>query len=518
MSIKAVLIFWLMLPNLGLLWLSSLSYWETFGLMTFSWMILSLAAVFVSTWQNFFLLNFPLAICSGLIASYTFVYQNPITIGLMHAVFETNFGEIIEVFQRQLLVTFIWLTGCASYLLLTFKLGNLPIKRRSLLLALGVWSVIVVIYHPYAIFELHERFHIVVNRSFIQHAFPYNLIETTYEVWRDRNRKDDQTLVLPKIRITQSDAREVFILIIGESVREASFTEVGVEQHWFSKFRNLVYYPDVLAQANFTSLSVDMLLTGAKQPDQINGNPTLLHWQKAAGCWTVVLSNNTSNGFNRIADINDTKGDSGVTHYTRFDHDFLPIIKSLIRDNNRKKLCITLHMVGSHANYTARYDKKFSKYPLIGSETDKLRAAYKNTIVSLQDFLNQLIRIIDVEETRSFLAFTSDHGENLREINNLIEHVTMTPTRYELRVPIIFWANANFISENNQKWQKLYHNRDQPTSNAHLLPTFLDSMGILEQARVERQLSQSLFGSIRTEDRAYVTPDFRIHGEQDILK
>ena len=122
------------------------------------------------------------------------------------------------------------------------------------------------------------------------------------------------------------------------------------------------------------------------------------------------------------------------------------------------------------------------------------------------------------EDAYAFLAYVSDHGENLMEINGLREHVTLTPTRYELRVPMLFWASRAFIEANRTRWEKLNRNRHAAISNASLMPTFLDAMGILAQADPGRHLSPSLFTDFTPGARHYITPDMALHGEQDMLR
>jgi glucan phosphoethanolaminetransferase (alkaline phosphatase superfamily) len=510
--------FWLLLPNFAYIFIHPVGLLQGGGLLIISLSLFFIIYLITDSWKIFYLINLPLAFLSGFISAYIIIFQIPITIGLIHSIFNTNMTESLEVMQRYILWTFASSIGFFVYLYITLFKMHSKISMRNYMVLPSIIGLFIVIYHPYLIFELHEKFNIVLNKTFVIHAYPYNIVRTTKKVIIDKQTKKNIKLNIPKISIINNNGNEIYILVIGESAREKTFTEIAKDTKWLAKTNNFIYYNDVMTQANFTSLSIDMLLTGAVYPNQVNTLPSLLHWQKAVQCTTAVISNNTSYKFNNFADISDVEGDSGVTHYTRFDHDMLPIIESLVFNSNYKKLCITIHMVGSHANYKARYDSKYEFYPVKGNKIEKMRAAYKNTIVSLQDFLKQLTDIFENIDADIMLAYTSDHGENLGEINNLFEHVTLTPTHYELMVPMLFWANNNYIKNNRTKWKKLASNNEIAISNANLVPTFLDGMGILHEINKKVTLPDSLFSDISPMDRIYVTPDMEIHEENDILK
>lgn len=517
-STHGILFVWLLLPNFALIVETPVNTWQGTGLLIIALLLVCLPAVFTGIWRTFYLINIPVAFASGFITSYILYYHIPVTIGLVHSILDTNFRESFEVLHHHIPATLLSISGFITYLLLSLSQGRNAIIHRDKFIAATLWAIIILIYYPYLNFNLHERFNIFFNNSFINNSYPFNIARTFSRVWIDRTAKQHSSINPPVITPVNRDRKELYVLVIGESVRNETFGKELRSSNWTSRFDNLIYYDDVLSQANFTSASIEMLLTGTEPRDLPGSIPNLILWQKAAGCYSAVISNNSTYEFNRDADLKDSEGDSGVTHYTRFDHDMLPIAASLIHNSNHQKLCLVLHMVGSHADYAARYDSRFAKYPLIGDDIGKTRAAYRNTIVALLDFMDQLIRIINRDDRFTFLAFISDHGENLMEINGLKEHVTMTPTSYELMVPMLFWASQSFINANTSRWTKLRDQRHTAVSNAYLMPTFLDAMGILKQVEASHGLTPSLFTDITPRPRYYVTPDMVLHPERDMLR
>jgi len=509
---------WLLLPNFALLFETPVNVWQGAGLLIIAIALVNLPAVVTGSWRTFYIINLPVALVSGFITGYIFFYHLPVTVGLAHSILDADFRESFEVVSRHIPATVLSVSGFIAYFLLSVKRGREVITHRGVFSAAALWCIVILVYYPYLNFNLHERFNTFFNISFINNSYPFNIARTLTRSWLEREANHDTKISLPAISTVQRDRNEIYVLVVGESARNETFQKEFRGSALSGRVENLIYYDDVLSQANFTALSIRLLLTGTEPREMPASGPDLILWQKAAGCYTAVISNNTSYDFNREAELSDTEGNSGVTHYTRFDHDMLPIAASLIRNGNHRKLCLILHMVGSHADYAARYDSRFSKYPLIGTDIQQTRAAYNNTIVALMDFLNQLIRIINRDDCYAFLAYVSDHGENLMEINGLKEHVTMTPTNYELMVPMLFWASQSFIDANTARWKTLKDNRHAAVSNVYLMPTFLDAMGILHQVGVRQRLLPSLFTGFIPRPRYYVTPDMALHAERDMLR
>ena len=451
------------------------------------------------------------------VAWYILYYQTPLSGGMIQAVLNTDLREGLEQAQMHILPLMGSLAGFLVYLGTALKMENTAIRWRNVLMAIALWDVLALIYYPYIAFEFHERFNFVLERTFISYAYPYNLFDNVLKAAEHDAFAEEQTFELPAIESTSGTGRQAYVLVIGESARESTFTGIATQSHWFHSVENLIYFSNALAQANYTSMSVKMLISGASHPEQADAMPSLIHWQNAMGCQTAVFSNNTPQTFTHSAKIIDSQADAGVMHHTRYDHDLLPMVAALIRAPGSQNICITLHMVGSHMNYEARYRKEFAVYPVSGNKAERTRSAYKNSIVMTLDFIHELIRILDRENIPAFLVYTSDHGENLMEINGLREHVTLTPTHYELKVPVLFWASNEYVERQPLRWERLRANRNAPISNANLLPTLLDAMGIATQAETMVRLQASLFKPYVPVTRSYVTPDGVVHLEEDIL-
>jgi glucan phosphoethanolaminetransferase (alkaline phosphatase superfamily) len=190
----------------------------------------------------------------------------------------------------------------------------------------------------------------------------------------------------------------------------------------------------------------------------------------------------------------------------------------LIRRNASGRLCVTLHMVGSHSMYRERYERRFAVFDDDArSESLAFRNGYRNTIVMTQDFAAKVIRMLSQRDADTFLVYTSDHGENLAEIGHLVEHVTPKPTEYELHVPMLFWACDQFVRHHPGAWRALRANAALPVANVNVLPTLLDAMGVLSEARHVYPYGPSLLRPAHAAVRQFYSPDFALHDEPDML-
>ncbi len=465
----------------------------------------------------------PVALLSGFVSAYLFFYKTPITVGLLQSVLHTDPREFVEQARRYAAVAALCVTGTLAYLgcVLSMRRG-IALRRRGILVASSLWAVLVALYQPYLGFETYQRFGRSMDLSFVRESYPLNLLfigRDFYEAMGLRSFQDDvdDSEVMPArvARGLGGSERQVFVLVVGESARAQTWSELssGAEDP------RLVAMDDALAQANFSWASVPMLVSGARRLADARRLPTIIEWQRAAGCKTAVVSNNSSFRFAKRADIRVVKGDAGIVHRVDYDHDLLPIVRSLVENGALRKLCIVVHMAGSHQDYRERYPDRFARFPTDAVPAEvALRNAYRNSILASQDFLRALITLLSREDESVFLAFTSDHGENLLEINGLREHATLTPTEFELRVPMIFWASRAFSLAQAEKWRQLGANSRTPVSTGQIVPTMLDAMGIWEDASAAYGFGASLMRPVRGEARRYVTPDLREHAESDMLR
>ncbi len=486
------------------------------------------AAVFLlpglwsATVRAFVLSLAPLALLTVFAVMYSVRYGSPITAGLIQGLVFTDMRVELEEGGRYWWAIAASLAAFALYLRVARRIRPAPFALRKPAAAAALSAVLVLIYAPYVCEWLWMQYDRSIKDSVLKTGYPQSIFFSVLEAWQTSRtvKENDRVDIRGQYGLAPPPAsgrRDVYVLIIGESAREATWHEL---ESGFNRLRaNVVRYRDALSQANWTRLSVPLMTTGARRREDVATLPTITDWQRWAGCATASLSNNASFPYSRGADIKTIVGEYDGIRYNRYDHDLLPMLEQLLDAKKPGSVCVTLHMIGSHQKFPERYERRFARFDTGGgNDLESMRNEYRNTIVMTQDFVNRVIEILEREAGGAFLAFSSDHGENLLEINGLREHVTMTPTEYELNVPMLFWANDRFIREHAGAWSALKENSRLPVTNVNLLPTVLDAMGILGDAHRVYPYAPSLMRTVGSEYRFYYDPSLELHPEADMLK
>lgn len=454
----------------------------------------------------------PLALLSGFAAAYLLTYRTPLTAGLVQSLLVTDLREAGEQAGRYASIAALCLAGWAGYLWCAWTLPReaaVPFRRAWI--AGAAWTVLLAIYHPYVQFELYHRLDVLADFSFVRKSYPLNLAFIAGDLqaagtFRPNEHEFAGPALLPPERRLAGPQREVYVLVIGEAAQARIWAELDATSDPAS-----VYFGDALAQANLSHTSVEMLVTGATTLSEARRLPTLVDWQAAAGCTTAVVSNSTPFRSSGRAQIR------YVTQNEELDHDLLPVIEGLVANAALRKLCVIVHTLGSHQDYRSRYTARFARFPVEGYPAlPGLLGAYRNSILSSQDFLRSLTHMLARNGGTAFLAYTADHGENLGEVPGSIEHGSLQPTPYEMQVPMLYWASPSFVTSRPEHWEQLQRNRTVPVSNADVVPTLIDAMGYLDDLRRLHPGAVSLLRQLGARTRRYVAPDFTEHPESDM--
>ena len=186
-------------------------------------------------------------------------------------------------------------------------------------------------------------------------------------------------------------------------------------------------FKNIYTPLTYTAVSVPQILTDQSIiNDSLNGKTSVYSVLKKGGFETNWIGNQSlEKSYKEIVYTNDSvviidKFHSVLSFNKQRDLEILKVLKSYKAQS--KKSIYTLHMIGSHWYYNSRVDESFKKFkPIVeskftGSSTnEQIINSYDNTILYLDNFLNELIDFIKSSGKISILIFLSDHGENLGE-------------------------------------------------------------------------------------------------------
>lgn len=291
--------------------------------------------------------------------------------------------------------------------------------------------------------------------------------------------------------------REIYVLVIGEASRAENWNLCGYSRETnpqLSRTEGLLYYPDAITQSNTTHKSVPLILSAASAEnyDVIYHQKSILQAFKEAGFTTLFLSNQIPNRsftdfFAAQADyqhnIRTASGENLLTT-NHFDESLLPMFRHYI-DSLPDNLFIVLHTYGSHFNYKERYPQEFSRFvpdnatEVTVSNKKELINAYDNSILYTDDFLHNLIGILQESDVCSALFYTADHGEDLLDDERKrFLHASPNPTYYQLHIPIFLWLSGSYQAAFPEKSETAVANRLKPVATDAVFHTLLDLAAI----------------------------------------
>lgn len=279
-----------------------------------------------------------------------------------------------------------------------------------------------------------------------------------------------------------ADSSEVYVLVIGETARAASFGIYGYNRDTTPLMKHipgLTAFNHALTQSNTTHKSVPMLLSAADASnyDRIYRERSIITAFREAGFHTAFFSNQKPN--HSFIDIfgmeaNDWKfiknGPQGASNTP--DEELLPLIAKKLSEGH-KKLFIVIHTYGSHFNYRERYPSSMAFFKPDNATEAKavnrpqLINAYDNTIRQTDRLLAEIISMLGKSGAMSAMLYTSDHGENIfDDSRKLFLHASPVPSYYDLHVPFIVWTSQSYITEFPNITKSLTTNRTKDVENS----------------------------------------------------
>ncbi len=275
---------------------------------------------------------------------------------------------------------------------------------------------------------------------------------------------------------------EVYVLVIGETARAASFSLYGYPRPTtplLASTPGVVAFDQVTTQSNTTHKSVPMLLTGARAEhySRLYREKGVVAAFREAGFHTVFLSNQRPN--RSFIDFLGEEADEW-----RFIQEDLPAggqptdsallapVREVLAARRPKELMV-LHTYGSHFNYRERYPRTMAYFqPDERTEATfenrvQLTNAYDNSLRYTDYVLHRLIGLLEERGGQAALLYTSDHGENLYDDDRrLFLHASPRASEYELHVPFLLWLSEDYRQTCPEVAAALQANRHRRAQNS----------------------------------------------------
>lgn len=251
------------------------------------------------------------------------------------------------------------------------------------------------------------------------------------------------------------EEREIYVMVIGEAARAASWQLYGYERETnplLAAREDIILFEQITTQSNTTHKSVPLMLSSVhtsqhKELFRRKGLPALF---KEAGFKTYFISNQVPQG----AMIDHLASDADVVEYLpALQHDYHAVeaLRRIIKEEHAERLLVILHTYGSHFSYHQRYPREWAHFTpdddvaILRKNAQLIRNAYDNSIRYTDYVLNSIIETLDKENGCTAMLYCADHGEDLfDDEHGRFLHASPTTTYFQLHVASLAWFSPRY--------------------------------------------------------------------------
>ena len=286
-------------------------------------------------------------------------------------------------------------------------------------------------------------------------------------------------------RATGAAAHQTMVFVVGESVRADFLRECGGWSRVRAAAAGALVACDVTSGSDATHTSVPLLVSREMpgRPWRVSTDATFERALQEAGFETHWIDDQSTQNL--------TWPDAQFREFPAYNGSDEAamgpaLARVLARQASHK--AVVLHATNAHEGYCTRYEAASAPYAadctrLGGMPTSvdasALRLAYANAVDASVRYVNGIIETLRREPGEAFLLFTPDHGDNLYDdTRRLYGHALRHPTRWDVRVPAIFWANDAWRVAHPGQWALLQAQVSSPLMHADMVPTFLAAAGV----------------------------------------
>jgi len=309
-----------------------------------------------------------------------------------------------------------------------------------------------------------------------------------------RNR---QNLVLDVER-TYPKGKNTILIIIGESQNQTHMQLYGYSRSTnplLSEMKDeLIIFKDVCSPAIHTLKCMKQILTftNYEQPNMYKQEANIIELLRSGGYKTYWLDNQgeDKNGAFAIDTYSPTSyrtmaKQSDVYSATGKPNDSIIIgaLESILQDTATNK-AIFLHLVGSHFEYSTRYEQGFAVFnDTIGINSPYLHLLSEREIKTINAYdnaarYNDYIVYTCLEMTRAAggriaMLYFSDHGEEVYDYQNYCSRSFEKISPAMCEIPLILWMNEEYRLLN-----ELTLDVTRPTCTDDIIYAIMDLAGI----------------------------------------
>lgn len=421
---------------------------------------------------------------------HTIFLEDQITTSSIFTLLNSNASEVFEFIESKFNYRFLFLIPYFFLVFLAFRIKPSYYLKSKFLFFGVILSLL-----------LSFAFH---YRNYYNNWLLPKSIPSTYKaiVYFNREIKDFNKFKKRKIInvnakiITYNPPKNVSVLVIGESASRNHMSLYG-----YSKITNpllqiredIIVYKNVVSPYSSTVPSVLSILTESNLENKkpIEKSCSVFDVFLSANYKTFWLSNQSPIGFyeNAIYNlaqssnyklfVNQSSNNSVEANFTvSYDAKLLKPFKAALNDGPKNKFII-VHLMGSHATYSKRYPKQFSKSYKANNSKEQVVNEYDNAILYNDYILNSIFEILKTNAAKNLQTtysciYLSDHAENVYDQNNTFGHGLRVHLPKSVEIPFIVWLSNSYKSFYKEKSALIQKNINLPYVSDDLFHTLLD--------------------------------------------
>jgi glucan phosphoethanolaminetransferase (alkaline phosphatase superfamily) len=454
-----------------------------------------LLAIIARTWRRFFWLNSPFWLLAIVFTGYTLTYGNVPDELLAYVLATSSWEEVRGFFGiwqgERLLVEAAALA--AFYLILAARSPRMPIFPRGLpARRFGLPAAIAVLCAVAALNPAALPWGLTANPLIGSILFATGPLHTASSLVQGTS--------IPKVHYgaDRVAAREVHILIIGESARRDSWSVYGYSRPTTPNLDKLrgeaIFFRHAVADANVTICAVPILLTGMSPArfdlKAIQGN--LVGLAGEAGYSTAWLMNQDPHislltGIHADRMVYPPSLHTLASGRLPLDQVLLPEVHDEL-DHGTRPQFVGLHVIGSHWAYDSRYPAQFKLFgsgaaltyldAVSGRPDQRVVDAYDNSVVYTDWFLGQIVDAARKLSAPVTITYFSDHGEDLYLLDGRSGHGAASYSRHQFDIPAFVWVNSAYREAHPDKVQAMEQNAGKEIRSHNVFYSVADLMGI----------------------------------------
>ncbi len=380
------------------------------------------------------------------------IFKNSITASTLYILQETNGNESKE-FMTMYLSPKLLIMGITHVLAIVFGL-IVASKRYTSIIALRKF----IFENTYSIIAVC-LFCFIPLIAFKMNFLPFTVVKSVIDFRTERNKLSQLAIQkkgnFDKVIHKQSDEKEVYVLVVGESTTR---THMGLYDYYrqtnpllTKRKEDLLIYKNVRSPHTHTIASLEKALTlGDYDKPKKQFNSTIVQLFNSAEFDTYFISNQNPIGLYETTAtlISKTSSKSIFTNSAWSVHDdaiFEPLQK-VLKEKSTKKF-IMIHLMGTHLYYSNRYPKSYAffndkpKTKFNHELAHQTINTYDNAVLYNDYIIDKIINEIETSNSKSYVLYFSDHGEDVYEtIDNALHDETIgTAPMYD--IPFILWRS-----------------------------------------------------------------------------